>query len=419
MPAHHAGEGDNTLRQSQSFHARAVVQRRLGQRRGNSHLFLAGVFATLPEAVLGAVVIHAPWGSIRPTKVTALRAARVPDFWLALVALLGVLLIGILAGVVLGVACPTQTHRPDHRRLPHRRGDRGPARRTRPRDLAWAARPCPARPGCPDRATGQRAHRPAHHRRPTRRCSPRPLPWQGAQGPRHPNDSSQHQDPARLAGRRATSPGDALFPTRTGRALSTDAVALLLAKHTAAAARTCPSLNSRRITPHTLRHSAAVALLQAGVDTSVIALWLGHEQTATTLVYLHVDLQTKQQALARVRPPDDPPGRYKPPDDVIAFLDPLTSTVDYAERITRSTPPDLGLRRGSRDNPHLGIRVLTPMSAYVLQPHPRLGDPRAVDPGVAQPPRGDGARQHRRSHPRRGPNRGTRQGKRRRVRQIP
>jgi len=122
---------------------------------------------------------------------------------------------------------------------------------------------------------------------------------------------------------RATNPGDALFPTRTGRALSTDAVALLLAKHTAAAARTCPSLNSRRITPHTLRHSAAVALLQAGVDTSVIALWLGHEQTATTLVYLHADLQTKQQALARVRPTDDPPGRYKPPDDVIAFLDSL------------------------------------------------------------------------------------------------
>ena len=67
-------------------------------------LFLAGVFATLPEAVLGAVVIHAVWGSMRPTKVTALRAARVPDFWLALVALLGVILFGILAGVVLGVA---------------------------------------------------------------------------------------------------------------------------------------------------------------------------------------------------------------------------------------------------------------------------------------------------------------------------
>ena len=67
-------------------------------------LFLAGVFATLPEPVLGAVVIHAVWGSLRPTKLTALRAARVPDFWLALVALLGVILVGILAGVVLGVA---------------------------------------------------------------------------------------------------------------------------------------------------------------------------------------------------------------------------------------------------------------------------------------------------------------------------
>ena len=67
-------------------------------------LFLAGVFATLPEAVLGSVVIHAVWGSLRPTNLTVLRAARVPDFWLALVALLGVVLVGILAGVVLGVA---------------------------------------------------------------------------------------------------------------------------------------------------------------------------------------------------------------------------------------------------------------------------------------------------------------------------
>jgi high affinity sulfate transporter 1 len=67
-------------------------------------LFLAGVFATLPEAVLGSVVIHAVWGSMRPSKLTALRAARVPDFWLALVALLGVIFFGILAGVVLGVA---------------------------------------------------------------------------------------------------------------------------------------------------------------------------------------------------------------------------------------------------------------------------------------------------------------------------
>jgi high affinity sulfate transporter 1 len=66
-------------------------------------LFLAGLFANLPEAVLGAVVIHAVWGSMRLTKLSALRRARVPDFWLALVALLGVIFLGILAGVVLGV----------------------------------------------------------------------------------------------------------------------------------------------------------------------------------------------------------------------------------------------------------------------------------------------------------------------------
>jgi integrase/recombinase XerD len=122
---------------------------------------------------------------------------------------------------------------------------------------------------------------------------------------------------------RGGNPTDPLFPTRRGSQLSADAVQRLVAKHAATAAVSCPSLTGRSITPHTLRHTTAMALLHAGVDTSVIALWLGHEQTDTTLIYLHADLTLKQQALDRVQPPHTKPGRYHPPDAVLAFLDNL------------------------------------------------------------------------------------------------
>jgi len=88
-------------------------------------------------------------------------------------------------------------------------------------------------------------------------------------------------------------PNDPLFPTRTGTTLSRDALEHRLTKHAAAAARTCPSLHAKRITAHVLRHTAAMRLLHAGVDTSVIALWLGHEQAETTQIYLHADLAHK------------------------------------------------------------------------------------------------------------------------------
>ena len=114
-------------------------------------------------------------------------------------------------------------------------------------------------------------------------------------------------------------PDDVLFPTRRGTRLSPDAVQRLLAKHAAA----CPSLTGRKITPHTLRHTTAMALLHAGVDTTVIALWLGHEQTDTTMIYLHADLTLKQQALDSIHDPTTRPGRYKPPDTLLAFLDNL------------------------------------------------------------------------------------------------
>jgi integrase/recombinase XerD len=121
----------------------------------------------------------------------------------------------------------------------------------------------------------------------------------------------------------APGPGTPLFPARAGGRLSRDAVERLVAKHAATAESTCPSVKEKNVTPHTLRHTAAMALLRGGVDTSVIALWLGHEDAETTQVYLHADMSIKEQALARVQPPDTSPGRYRPPDTVLAFLDNL------------------------------------------------------------------------------------------------
>jgi integrase/recombinase XerD len=114
-----------------------------------------------------------------------------------------------------------------------------------------------------------------------------------------------------------------LFPTSRGRRLSRDALERRLTKHVSAAARDCPILREKTITPHTLRHTAAMQLLQAGVDTTVIALWLGHERVDTTQIYLHADLALKERALARTKPPDTKPGRYRPPDTLLAFLEAL------------------------------------------------------------------------------------------------
>ena len=114
-----------------------------------------------------------------------------------------------------------------------------------------------------------------------------------------------------------------LFTTRNGRVLSRDALERRLAKHTASAARVCPSLRQKKVTLHSLRHTAAMRLLQAGVNTSEIALFLGHEQVQTTQVYLHADLAIKERALARTTPANIKPGRYRPPDTLIAFLEGL------------------------------------------------------------------------------------------------
>jgi integrase/recombinase XerD len=116
---------------------------------------------------------------------------------------------------------------------------------------------------------------------------------------------------------------DPLFTTRQGTPLSRDAVHARITNYQETAARSCPSLADKHLTPHTLRHSTAMHLRHAGVDNAVIALWLGHQDIRSTQVYTHADLKLKEQALARTTPPDVPPGRFKPSDQLLAFLEAL------------------------------------------------------------------------------------------------
>lgn len=118
-------------------------------------------------------------------------------------------------------------------------------------------------------------------------------------------------------------PGEPLFPTNRGKPMSHDALAQRLARHVATATLTCPSLAGKNVTPHVLRHTAAMRLFHAGVDITVIALWLGHENVTTTQIYLQADLELKQRALDRTTPPNNTPGRYQPPDNLLTFLESL------------------------------------------------------------------------------------------------
>lgn len=116
---------------------------------------------------------------------------------------------------------------------------------------------------------------------------------------------------------------DTLFPSARGGRLSADAVQYLLAKHIAVARKACPSLQRKRVTPHVLRHTMAMELLQAGVDRSVIALWLGHESVETTQIYLDANLALKEKILATTTPVDSKPGRFRADDRLLAFLNGL------------------------------------------------------------------------------------------------
>ena len=122
---------------------------------------------------------------------------------------------------------------------------------------------------------------------------------------------------------RAGHPDEPVFPTSRGGRLSRDGLDHRLGKYIDIAAQRCPTLQEKHVTPHTLRHTAAMRLLHAGIDTTVIALWLGHERVETTQIYLHADLALKERAIARTTPPHTVPGRYKPPDTLLAFLDAL------------------------------------------------------------------------------------------------
>jgi integrase/recombinase XerD len=118
-------------------------------------------------------------------------------------------------------------------------------------------------------------------------------------------------------------PDGPVFPSSRGGRMSDDAVERLVVKHVAAARHRCPSLQAKRVTPHTLRHTAAMQLLQRGIDRSVIALWLGHESIETTQVYLHADLRLKEKALARTASSGRVAGRYRPKDALLSFLESL------------------------------------------------------------------------------------------------
>ncbi len=143
-------------------------------------------------------------------------------------------------------------------------------------------------------------------------------------------------------------PADPLFPTITGRPLSSDAVQDLVERHIATAAAGCPSIQDKNVTPHTLRHSAAMALLHAGVDPVTIALWMGHESPRSTQPYIHADLKLKEKALARTSPPTTKTGRYRPPDKLLAFLEGLglCRSPDMRERGRQGFPGDRRPYRG-------------------------------------------------------------------------
>jgi integrase/recombinase XerD len=118
-------------------------------------------------------------------------------------------------------------------------------------------------------------------------------------------------------------PDATVFPNARGTRLSADGMQYLLAKHVAVASRRCPSLATKRVTPHVLRHTTAMELLQAGADRAVIALWLGHESVETTQIYLDANLAIKEQVLAKVTPLNLTFVRYRPDDQLLAFLNEL------------------------------------------------------------------------------------------------
>ena len=121
-------------------------------------------------------------------------------------------------------------------------------------------------------------------------------------------------------GERNGQPSDPVFPNARGKDLSHDGLDYIVSKHVATAQVKCSSLLRKRVTPHVLRHSLAMNLLQNGIDRSIIALWLGHKSVETTQIYLHANLQLKEQALAKTEQFKGKPGRYHADDELLAYL---------------------------------------------------------------------------------------------------
>ena len=122
---------------------------------------------------------------------------------------------------------------------------------------------------------------------------------------------------------RAGADAGPLFVSNRGDRLSRDAVERIVRKHVAFASELCPALKGKRVTPHVLHHSAAMQLLQNGVDRTVIALWLGHESVESTQMYVHANIQIKEQAMAKTQPIAVSSGRYRPDDALLTFLEGL------------------------------------------------------------------------------------------------
>jgi site-specific recombinase XerD len=122
---------------------------------------------------------------------------------------------------------------------------------------------------------------------------------------------------------RGGEPLDPVFPSSRGGVLSLDALGKIVCKHAATAAQNCTTIREKRVTPHVLRHTAAMQLRQAGVDLSVMALWLGHESIETTQIYLHADLATQEEALSKLAPLESRYRRFQASDELLRFLDGL------------------------------------------------------------------------------------------------
>ena len=133
--------------------------------------------------------------------------------------------------------------------------------------------------------------------------------------PRRPSCGPWQRERGRVATIPCSSPAPA--------AACDDAVEARIAVHKATAGQRCPFLAAKKLTPHTLRHTAAMTLLREGIDVAVIALWLGHADIRSTDAYIHADMSIKERALARVTPLSAKPGRYRPPDSLLAFLETL------------------------------------------------------------------------------------------------